>query len=87
MAEKGSFFPLLGRCCERQVLTGLPIDSETLSNFCYKCTVGPNETDPNYAEWFKKHKENCQKNYDGPVNSMEMECSKGFGEGTLRNIQ
>ena len=58
------------------LLTGLPIDSETLSNFCYKCTVGPNETDSNYAEWFEKHKENCQKNYDGSANSMEMECAK-----------
>eukprot|EP00795_Rhopilema_esculentum_P016781 gene16781-8241_t len=58
------------------LLTGLPIDSETLSNFCYKCTVGPNKTDANYAEWFEKHKENCQKNYDGSANSMEMECAK-----------
>ena len=63
-------------CYDRTFRPSLPIDSETLSNFCYKCTVGLNETDTNYAEWFKKHKENCQKNYDCSSNSMDVECAK-----------
>ena len=53
------------------VLTGLPIDYEVLCNFCVKCK---NATDDK-VELNKKHAPDCQKNYDGSANSMEVECA------------
>ena len=31
------------------LLTGLPLDFEYLSNFCHKCAVGPKESDPDFV--------------------------------------
>ena len=62
------------------LITGLPIDYEVLSNFCLKCQLAPPQEDEKYEEWKKKHAPNCLKNYDGSANSMEMECAKRIWE-------
>ncbi len=58
------------------LLTGLPLDFEVLSNFCHKCNLSPAEDDPDYNEWQEQHKSDCQKNYEGSANAMEVECAK-----------
>ena len=58
------------------LLTGLPIDVEVLSNHCSKCKNGPDESDPTYENWKKNHSSVCQKNFDGTSNAMEVECAK-----------
>ena len=58
------------------LLTGLPIDVEVLSNHCSKCKKGPDETEPTYDEWKRNHSHVCQKNFDGTSNAMEVECAK-----------
>ena len=47
------------------IITGLPIDYEVLSNFCLKCNFSPREDDPHHEQWQENHKVDCQKNYDG----------------------
>ena len=58
------------------LLTGLPIDFEVLSNFCIKCQFAPPKSGENYKDWEENHAKNCMKNYDGSANSMEMECAQ-----------
>lgn len=53
------------------LLTGMPVDFEVLSNFCSKCD-GKGDAD---AEWKEKHASSCSKNYDGSAGSMEVECA------------
>ena len=53
------------------LLTGLPIDFEVLSNFCSKCEA---MSDSDQA-WKEKHKSSCAKNYEGSSGSMEVECA------------
>ena len=53
------------------VLTKLPIDYEVLCNFFVRCKNTISEKD----EFNMKHTANCQKNYDGSANSMEVECA------------
>ncbi len=36
------------------LITGLPIDYEVLSNFCLKCQLAPPQEDEKYEEWKKK---------------------------------
>ena len=45
--------------CHIDLLTGLPLDFETLSNFCHKCTVGPKENEADYEDWRRKHAPIC----------------------------
>ena len=68
------------------LLTGLPIDSEVLCNFCYKCTTGPKETEADYGNWAENHKPNCQKNYDGSANSMETECARRIWSRSIKTF-
>ena len=51
------------------LLTGLPIDYEVLSNFCQKCKIFSEK--PDDLEWKEKHKNNCPKNFDGSAGAME----------------
>ena len=62
------------------LLTGLPIDYEVLSNYCLKCQLAPSKDDENFDEWLQNHSEKCSKNYEGSANSMEMECAKRIWE-------
>ena len=57
------------------LVTGLPIDFEVLSNFCHKCKIAESSKDVS-DEWKLKHAENCQKNFGGTSNGMEVECAK-----------
>ena len=56
------------------LLTGLPVDFEVLSNYCLKCKMAENveRTD----EWRDNHSLKCTKNFDGTSNAMEVECAK-----------
>ena len=69
------------------LLTGLPIDYEVLSNYCSKCANEEDQTaDP---EWKAKHAESCSKNCDGSAGSMEVECAtriwkRSISENRLR---
>ena len=55
------------------LLTGLPLDYEVLSNFCLKCKIA--EDMPEDQAWKEKHKSNCPKNFGGTSNAMEVECA------------
>lgn len=57
-----------------ELLTGLPIDFEVLSNFCQKCKM-VEQSEEDTDNWMVRHKENCPKNFDGTSNSMEVECA------------
>ena len=59
-----------------EILTGLPVDYEVLSNFCHQCLKAPSRDDAMYGEWQAKHVLKCGKNYEGSANSMEQECAK-----------
>ena len=56
------------------LLTGLPIDYEVLSNFFQKCNKIYSEK-PDDPEWKGKHKNNCPKNFDGSAGAIEVEAS------------
>ena len=56
------------------MVTGLPIDYEVLSNFCLKCKVAESKDPSN--EWKENHAKNCPKNFEGTSNAMEVECAK-----------
>ena len=56
-----------------ELLTGLPLDHEVLSNFCRKCKVM--EQSDQSEEWKLKHSRNCLKNFEGSANAMEAECA------------
>lgn len=58
--------------CTIDLLTGLPIDYEVLSNFSFKCKTSENKD----AEWERKHKMNCPKNFDRTAGAMEVACAK-----------
>ena len=61
--------------CAIELLTGLPIDYEVLSNFCLKCKItseDPSTTD----EWKAAHADNCPRNFTGTANAMEVEAVK-----------
>ena len=58
-----------------ELLTGLPIDFQVLSNFCHQCCKSPEKDDPSYAEWISNHAAKCSKNYNGSANSMEQHCA------------
>ena len=56
------------------LLTGVVIDTEVLSNYCPKCKQM--EDDRNIDNvWREKHLQNCPKNFDGSSNAMEAECA------------
>ena len=55
------------------LLTGLPIDHEVLSNFCLKCISSEKNTDP---VWVEKHLQACLRNFDGSAKAMEAECAR-----------
>ena len=68
------------------LLTGLPIDHEVLSNFCLKCVCSGKIDDPKLVE---KHSQKCLKNFDGTAKSMEVECAlriwkRSIGKHKLR---
>ncbi len=65
------------------LLTGLPVDFEVLSNFCHKCLEAPEKDDPLYKEWYNHHKDKCNKNYAGSSNSMEQQCAKVIWERSV----
>ena len=59
--------------CAIELLSGLPIDYEVLSNFCLKCKItseDPSATDERKAA----HAENCPRNFTGTANAMEVEA-------------
>ena len=59
-----------------EILTGLPVDYEVLSNFCHQCLKAPSRDDVMYGQWQAKHALKCSKNYEGSANSMEQECAR-----------
>ena len=56
-----------------ELVTGLPLDHEVLSNFCGKCNIM--EQSDSSEEWKLKHSRNCLKNFEGSANAMEVECA------------
>ena len=57
--QNGRHTSHIGIGCAIDLLTGLPIDYDVLSNFCLKCKItseAPSTTD----EWKVVHAENCQ---------------------------
>ena len=60
---------------QSDLLTGLPIDFEALSNFCFECKAAEDKVpDP---KWQTKHAANCQKNFEGSNGgAMEVACAE-----------
>ncbi|KAJ8680296.1 hypothetical protein QAD02_016083 [Eretmocerus hayati] len=61
--------------------TGLVIDYEVLSKYCHMCTITMSELGsdtPDFALWYKNHKESgeCNKNHFGSSCSMETKCAE-----------
>ncbi|XP_033110944.1 uncharacterized protein LOC117112009 [Anneissia japonica] len=58
------------------LMTGLAIDFELLSNFCHCCTLAKNtKSQAEFDEWFEEHKNECQANHDGSACSMESKAA------------
>ena len=60
------------------VLTGLVIDYEMLPKYSPECVSAANDIGNKSAEfavWQHRHMPNCQKNFDGSSNSMEMSAA------------
>ena len=72
--QKRGFTSHNGIAAVIDLLTGLPIDFEVLSNFCIKCKAVEGEQED--LEWKKKHEPNCPKNFEGTVGAMEVACAK-----------
>ena len=66
------------------LLTGLPLDFEYLSNFCHKCAVGPKESDPDFVDWQKKHMPNCNQNF--PAMPWNKNVQRGYLRGQWTSI-
>ena len=63
-----------GAACTIDLLTGLPIDIEVLSNYCAKCSITPD--DVKNQEWLEKHAKVCSKNFNGTSGAMEVEAAE-----------
>lgn len=71
------------------LLTGLVIDYEALSNHCHGCLIGPDPESPEFAAWKTKHTPVCQRNYSGSSGGMEVAAAKAvFGRSlALHNLR
>ena len=67
-----------------EVLTGLPVDYEVLSNFCHQCLRAPDKDDSMYGEWKAKHVAKCGKNCEGTANSLEQECARLMWQRSMK---
>ncbi len=63
-----------GAACTIDLLTGLPIDFEVLSNYCSKCSSTADEKKD--QEWVEKHAPNCSKNFNGTSGAMEVAAAE-----------
>eukprot|EP00795_Rhopilema_esculentum_P017497 gene17497-9115_t len=68
-----------------ELLTGLPIDFEVLSNFCFKCKAS--EGQEISGDWKEKHSQNCPKNFDGTAGAMEVACAKNLWSRSLQKYK
>ena len=76
-----------GMACVIDLLTGLPIDYEVLSNFCMKCQTTDKNSLPqaDYDQWKRKHSPDCPKNFNGTANAMEVECALHTWKRSVEN--
>ena len=65
------------------LITGLPLDFEILSNFCLKCKIAAEK--PEDPEWKAKHAANCAKYLDGLPMPWKLNVPRGCGGDPLRN--
>ena len=63
-----------GAACTIDLLTGLPIDIEVLSNYCAKYSITPD--DVKTQEWVENHAQACSKNFNGTSGAMEVEAAE-----------
>lgn len=60
------------------LLTGLVLDYEVLSNFCTPCAQAKarcGEDVDAFSNWYRDHESVCEKNHNGSANSMESEAA------------
>lgn len=57
-------------------LTGQVLDAEVLSKHCGACKMKDHLSKDEFEEWYDDHKENCECNYKGSSNAMEVEGVK-----------
>ena len=62
-----------GAACTIDLLIGLPIDIEVLSNYCAKCSTTPD--DIKNQEWLENHATVCSKNFNWISRAMEVEAT------------
>ena len=72
--QKRGFTSHNGIAAVIDLLTGLPIDFEVLSNFCIKCKAVEGQQED--LEWKKRNEPNCPKNFEGTAGAMEVACAK-----------
>ena len=72
--QKRGFSSHNGMASVIDLVTGLPVDCEVMSNFCFKYKAAEGEIED--EEWQAKHKQNCPKNFDGTAGAMEVEGAK-----------
>ena len=61
-----------------EVTTGLVLDYVVLSKYCHACAIHEAELGAESAEfedWYRSHREQCAKNYEGSSNAMEVEAA------------
>ena len=68
------------------LMTGLPVDYEVLSNVCNKCKEGPKEGEDGYETWIQEHRPKCQKNFDGSSNAMESKCATNIWQRSVDKL-
>lgn len=74
------------------ILTGLVVDFEIVSKYCQACIVAEKDlgsSSPEFHVWHSSHATECQKNYNGSSNSMEMHAacilwSRSIALGNMR---
>ena len=72
--QKRGFTSHNGTAAVINLLTGIPINSEVLSNFCTKYNAVEGEQED--LEWKKRHEPNCPKNFEGAAGAMDVACAE-----------
>ena len=57
-------------------VTGQVLDVEVLSKHCGACKMNEGLSSEEYEEWYADHEENCECNYKGSSNAIEVEGVK-----------
>ncbi len=80
--QKRSFSSHNGVGVVIDLLTGLVLDTEVLSNYCSPCSKAASRfaaDEQKLTEWQQNHKEHCDRNHEGSAGSMEAQAAIAMG--------